>query len=439
MPTEFRLKSGKNRNISEKKTLDEKHKKIMSKFESDRNALPEKKEELLYYTECLEDIEKKHPSLFTDDDISNRSKYRSKIKQLKEEIYDIENIATETDYYCKVDDILVDYYGILEENMIDLEDNGKEYYIREEPKKKQLDTLDLLNIKNKNKEVKKVSKRRKKRVVDKKKKNIMNYFVSEEDNNNEEKVDTNIRSQLLDEYNTLTDSSYVSEKNINYNLIKKCNNCDSEKTLIHAEGACVCENCGEVERVTIEPEKSNYKDVVPEKPGYPYKKINHFNEWLSQFQGKESVDIPPEVYNSIKAELKKKRITDYKKLTVKNIQDILKDLGLSSYYEHKIHIMCTISKVPPPVISRETEEKLREMFKMIQEPFERHRPKTRVNFLSYSYVFHKFFELLELDQFIKYFPLLKSPEKLKHQDQVWEKICKDLHWEFIPSETKSRF
>ena len=55
------------------------------------------------------------------------------------------------------------------------------------------------------------------------------------------------------------------------------------------------------------------------------------------------------------------------------------------------------------------------------------------NFLSYSYVLHKFCELLEFDNLLEYFPLLKSREKLHQQDLIWEKICKDLNWEFIPS------
>lgn len=95
--------------------------------------------------------------------------------------------------------------------------------------------------------------------------------------------------------------------------------------------------------------------------------------------------------------------------------------------------MSKLSGLPPPSISRDIEEELRHMFRQIQLPFERHRPKGRINFLSYSYVLHKFCELLELDEFIKYFPLLKSREKLRQQDRVWKNICRDLRWQFIPS------
>jgi len=80
-----------------------------------------------------------------------------------------------------------------------------------------------------------------------------------------------------------------------------------------------------------------------------------------------------------------------------------------------------------------TEDKLRKMFKDIQEPFDRNCPKERKNFLSYSYVLYKFCELLGEDEFLGCFPLLKSKEKLHHQDVIWKKICKDLQWEFIPT------
>ena len=73
------------------------------------------------------------------------------------------------------------------------------------------------------------------------------------------------------------------------------------------------------------------------------------------------------------------------------------------------------------------------MFKEIQKPFLEHCPVNRKNFLSYSYVLHKFCELLELDHLLEHFPLLKSREKLQQQDRIWEKMCNTLQWQYIPS------
>ena len=70
---------------------------------------------------------------------------------------------------------------------------------------------------------------------------------------------------------------------------------------------------------------------------------------------------------------------------------------------------------------------------LIQVPFQKFCPKDRKNFLSYAYVLHKFVQLLDLDEYLDCFILLKSREKLHQQDLIWAKICKYLKWEFIPS------
>ena len=117
----------------------------------------------------------------------------------------------------------------------------------------------------------------------------------------------------------------------------------------------------------------------------------------------------------------------------KKMREFLKKLRLNKFYEHIPHIINRLNGRPPMIMSRELEENLRIMFKEIQAPFLKHCPKGRKNFLSYSYVLHKFVQLLGLDEYIPSFPLLKSREKLHNQDLIWQKICSDLNWEFIKS------
>jgi len=112
---------------------------------------------------------------------------------------------------------------------------------------------------------------------------------------------------------------------------------------------------------------------------------------------------------------------------------ILKKLKYNKYYEHIPHLINVLSGKKAPTLTRSSEEMLRSLFKEIQIPFMNNCPISRKNFLSYSYVLHKFCELLEYDHLIPFFPLLKSREKLQQQDQIWEKICKDLKWQYIPS------
>jgi len=217
------------------------------------------------------------------------------------------------------------------------------------------------------------------------------------------------------------------------NKLKLCNNCGIEKKIIQSEGICVCTKCSEAEPIMIESEMLSHKDTVIEKVHYPYKRINHLMEWLNQFQAKESTDIPDNVYEDIKAELKKMKITKISKITVNRVKNILKKLKYSEYYEHTVYIVSQLTNRYPPSLSREIEEKIKYMFKQIQEPFIRHCPSSRINFLSYSYVLHKIFKIIGLDEYLHYFELLKSREKLRIQENIWSKICEDLSWPFYPS------
>jgi Zn/Cd-binding protein ZinT len=154
---------------------------------------------------------------------------------------------------------------------------------------------------------------------------------------------------------------------------------------------------------------------------------------ISQIQGKESTEIPAEIYDRILLEIKKQRITNMAEITTAKVKEILKRLSLNKYYEHTPHILNRLNGSQGVSFTPEIEEKLRQMFKMIQIPFFKHAPKNRKNFLSYSYTIHKCLQLLELDEYLKYFPLLKSREKTFQMDEVWQKICAELNWQFIPS------
>ena len=197
----------------------------------------------------------------------------------------------------------------------------------------------------------------------------------------------------------------------------------------------VCESCGLIiaclisEELTYREEQETSEKIV----NYSYKRENHFNEWLSQFQAQETTNIPIEVIEELRNELKKIKIKTVEEITHARVRGLLKKLKLNKYYEHVPYITNILSGLSPPKMPQELEEKLRIMFKDIQKPFDDNCPTERKNFLSYSYVLYKFCELLSEDKYLKYFPLLKSKEKLYQQDVIWKKMCKTLKWEYIPT------
>jgi hypothetical protein len=240
------------------------------------------------------------------------------------------------------------------------------------------------------------------------------------------------RDKLLEQYLQKIHPEHVrGVTSVENDTYGECPECSAEMIFSANEAIFTCADCGHQQFVLIDSDKPSYKDPPREVSYYAYKRINHFNEWLAQFQAKESTEIPTEVYDAICAELKKERILDYRTLARQKVREILKKLKYNKYYEHVPHIINRLNGQHAPVMSREVEEKLRYMFKEIQPSFIRHCPRGRSNFLSYSYVLYKFCQLLELDDFLPCFPLLKSHEKLYMQDNIWQKICVDLGWEFI--------
>lgn len=213
-----------------------------------------------------------------------------------------------------------------------------------------------------------------------------------------------------------------------------CEECGVEMTFYQNEATMGCPSCGQEEFILIDSEKPSYKDPPREITYFAYKKINHFNEWLAQFQAKENTDIPQDVVDAIMTELRKQRITDPKKIKAEKIREILQKLKFSKMYDHVQQIKNLIQhQMTNLTLSKEMEEKLQHMFKEILPSFIKFCPKGRSNFLSYPYVLYKMCQLLEMDEYLQCFQLLKSREKLYQQDQVWQKICEEMRWQFIRS------
>ena len=150
---------------------------------------------------------------------------------------------------------------------------------------------------------------------------------------------------------------------------------------------------------------------------------------MAQFQGKETTQIPPEVIENIKLQIKKERI-QLDQITNIKTKEILKKLGYNKYYEHIPFIKDKLG-IKPPVMSQELEETLCNLFVELQAPYSKFCPDDRVNFLNYYYTAYKLCELLGEAHYLSHFPMLKDRDKIVEQDSIWKKICKELDWEFI--------
>ena len=256
------------------------------------------------------------------------------------------------------------------------------------------------------------------------KKKILHSFFNKKEQNSRKKKNMNDVVKYLEG----VDQKYLNIENYVLNH-EACSRCGGELVPVDYEGVLVCKKCSTTMPYLIEHEKPSYKEPPKEVCFYAYKRINHFREILAQFQAKETTQIPPEVLTNIKAQIKKERI-QLKQMTNKKAKDILKKLGYNKYYEHIPFIKDKLG-IKPPVMSQKLEDILCNLFMEIQRPYATHCPDDRVNFLNYYYVLYKMCELLGETEFLPYFPMLKDPVKRIEQDEIWKKICIELHWEFI--------
>jgi len=362
-------------NIKESQTLDKKHKEIIKTFQNERNNMDNITEEInkLNYKINEMDIFR---AKFTSDELKIRAKLLNDKEDLENKKKEITENFNEMDYYDKTGDLIIQYYELRNENKTQIKET----------------------------------------------KNILEFLGKKKIEKPEGDMN---KADLFDNYLKRIEGTRINIDD-GTKRIKYCDECNIEKILDYTVSAYVCQYCGNIEEIILD-EDRQIKDYSP------YRRINHFREWLNQFQAKQSPEINENIYKDIIIELNKNRITNLSNLNKKKMKLILKKLGHNDYYEHIHYIINKLSNLPPPKITRDMEKIFIKMFTKIEGPWEIYKQQGRKNFLSYSYVLYKFCELLELDHLLDCFTLHKDPNKLMENDEIWKKICTHLNWEFINS------
>lgn len=419
------MKRNKNKkngsNLANRGTLDKKHMEKMDMFEKINNSLPIKKKKLLKLRLRLDELCQMSPNKYTHEDVHQKSILMDAIRKLQEEIVSIENYKEPLDYIVKTLPILVNYY----DNKEIFNDRFYEEIINEESDSNKRNILSYFMKENEKQNKSSVA------IEKKKAEEGVSASASPSKNHDEEDYSSYSKSKLYDSYLNVTNGC-KNKSAKQKNNICLAPDCGGEKIICHNDGHLVCQKCGMSETILLTTDKPSFKEPIQDSGTYAYKRINHLTEILSQLQAKESTDIPVRVFEDIHRELKIRKINK-NELDIFKLRKILKKLEYRKYYEHVPHILQIINGMEPPNFSRKDEAKIKRMFKDIQKPFTLYCPSDRKNFLNYSYVLHKFCELLDLDEYVNYFPLLKNNSKLLQHDKIWKQICKYMKWEFYKS------
>lgn len=368
----------------ENMTLDQKHNSIIESFRKDEDIINKLKQQQYL---IVQEIKK-------TDDICEKNTLNLELKNIRTELYKLQNKRKK--YYL----------------------NNSEYIFKYFEEKKNI----IYNNTDKNVGC-----------------DVMNVFFNIHKNDNKGSelsmdIKNNNNTDYIYNYMKNTDDLYFDiDKYLHPNNICICCN-KGEMIPVDEDGVVICNKCGIQQPFITDDEKPSYKEPPKEVCFYAYQRINHFREILAQFQAKETTQLPNEVLENIKFQIKKERITRYE-MTYKKTKHILKTLGYNKYYEHISYIKNKLG-INPPIMSQELEKTLCNLFSEIQNPYSKFCPNDRTNFLNYYYTIFKLCELLGQTQ---YLPLLKEAmigDRIKRieQDNIWKKICDEMDWEFIPTE-----
>jgi uncharacterized protein (UPF0297 family) len=234
----------------------------------------------------------------------------------------------------------------------------------------------------------------------------------------------NPHKNLKHEYLMLTDIDYriKHSKNDDY---KYCLNCNLPRLNIQ-NGCFVCTKCGETEYLLTD--IIDYNDKRGFKKYTPYNRVCHLKEILKQFQAMETKKVPDDVILLITTRIDEMQMS-HEKCSMGVIYDIMKSYKLQKYYKNIPQIHGYITDKEPMYIPQKTEQLIIHMFKKVEHKYKQLSNNKR-NFLNYSYVLRKLFNMIKMYDIANCFHLLKSEKHLKEHDKIFSQICERLNWKF---------
>lgn len=266
--------------------------------------------------------------------------------------------------------------------------------------------------------------------------NVLNSFFKIRDTTAETKENdkTSSKQSIIDYWkNVNNEITNLSEFVVPTDVCMSC--CRGEMIPQDDDGVVICNNreCG-VSVVYMTDSMKPTNNEPPNEVSYTaYIRLNHFKEILSQFQAKETTQIPEQVILDIRNRLKKERIKNIAdELNYDKMRDILRKLGYNKYFEH-IQYINSIFGIKPPIMNEALHETLCVLFIEIQKPWAVHCPANRTNFFNYTYTLFQLCVLLDQRQYLPYIQLMKDRDKQLEQDQIWCQVCKDLDWQYFPT------
>jgi hypothetical protein len=160
-----------------------------------------------------------------------------------------------------------------------------------------------------------------------------------------------------------------------------------------------------------------------------YIRLSYFCEHIDRFEGNTSNELPPELIDRIRTELRRRRIA---RAEIRDIHDVLHHFKLHKYYKHEPLLAHIIAGHPLPKLTAQQKDRLKEMFRAADAAFELCPPSVRgerESLIGYPYLLYKFCEHEGWTSFLDHIKLPQE-DTLRVYDHIFEWICTQLGWTF---------
>lgn len=264
------------------------------------------------------------------------------------------------------------------------------------------------------------------------------------------KIDCKKANDLANEYLQIA-KRYKPDLHIATTLLENktymiCKNCKKDAFIYNPDDEYVCYNCGNVYEL-LNNNKTTYKDLgrINITTKYSYDRKNHFQNCISQFQGKQTTVIPKELYNDLEDYLHLNKLTvdgydninhiKYKNISKHDIYVYLKENKQSKYYDDINLIYYTLTGNKPPDLSH-LEAKLINDFEDLINLYDKMvrtnelQLHNRKNFIKTQYVLYQLLKKYKYPCDIADFNILKTSDRKSFHDDICKQLFDKLGWNF---------
>ncbi|AGO82846.1 Poxvirus Late Transcription Factor VLTF3 like protein [Pandoravirus dulcis] len=168
---------------------------------------------------------------------------------------------------------------------------------------------------------------------------------------------------------------------------------------------------------------------------WAYTQARHFEQRLDRLQGKGDERVTDDIIDAVAAWHADHDMASSDDVTPRTVTRALASLGAKHLYDAYVHIWCRVTGKSAPMDPAGKDRCLL-MFASIQAPCAKWKARVdpaRTGSLPCDYVLYKFCQLLGWCEPIAFLSLPRLHSRLAALEAIWNGICQDLGWQYIPA------